>query len=560
MRDGVLLRANIFRPDDNEVYPAVLILFPYLKDSYDTKWGKLSPLPIAGAGYNVVMTDCRGTGSSQGEMDFDRLCQSRDGYDLVEWVAAQPWCDGNVCMYGFSYFGFTQLLTAEAQPPHLKAICPWQQTGLYKYSGGFTTGSLHIMWLLERVRDRLLSPECAYDPAKRNRISEQVSYYLDNFNETAMFMPEAENPAADIDGVPLLADYPRRIREHDDPACTAREGRPIDFSKISIPCFFLGGWYDETSKEGPLDNWKALAALPDGALRLKHNKVLMGPWNHGTEMPAVVGCRNFGPDAVNPVGKSITEHLIRWFDYHLKGIKNDLYDEPPITVFEMGKNRWRYFDNWPAPGLTQQSLYLHSDGKAGTVPGDGKLFETLKPDGSDTFVYDPLKPVPSRVPGLPPSECQDQSRLEARDDILVYTSEVLKDELEVVGNVLVELYVGSSCPDTDFMCKLTEVSPNGYSINITDGAVRASYNNTFERSFLQPGEVRFVTVNLGNTCNVFQKGNRIRLTVTGSNFPKFDRNHNTETRIGSSAETIPAHNTVYHGNKHPSRLILPVLV
>ena len=558
-RDGVLLRANVFGPADDEPYPAILILFPYLKDAFEFKWGRFNPLPIAAAGYRVVMTDCRGTGHSQGEMDFDAPCQSKDGYDAVEWIAAQPWSDGNICMYGFSYFGFTQLLTGQTQPPHLKAICPWQQTGLYKYSGGFTTGPLHLSWLLERTRDRLLSPECTTDPTEKKRMLEQVSYYLEHFVETAMFMPEAENPAANIDGIPFLADYSRRIREHDDPACPAREGRPVDFSKITIPCFFLGGWYDETSKNGPIENWMAISALPDGASRLAHCKMLMGPWNHGTDMPAMVGCRNFGTQAESPMGKSITEHLIRWFDYHLKGIDNGLYEEPPIMIFEMGKNRWRYFDTWPVPGITQKSMYLHSDGNAGTVQNSGKLPETPGTDSSDIFVYDPRKPVPSRVPGVPSSECQDQSPLEAREDVLVYTSAVLEDELEVLGNVLVELYVSSSCPDTDFMCKVTEVFPNGFSVNITDGAVRASYNNTYNRKFLQPGEIRKVLVDLGNTCNVFQKGSRIRLTVTGSNFPKFDRNHNTEMRIGACTQPVPAQNTIYHGGGTPSRLILPIL-
>ena len=234
MRDGVVLRANVYGPADDRPYPAILLRFPYLKDSFEYKWGRLNPLPLARAGYRVVVQDCRGTGASQGEMDFDGPCQARDGYDTVEWIAAQPWCDGGVGMYGLSYYGFTQLLTAEAQPPHLKAICPWQQTGLYKYSGGFTTGSLHLMWLLERARDRLYSPEAAWSEDQREMLCRTVEGYLGKFGQVVAYVPEGENPAAKIEGLPFLEDYLRRIREYDDPACPAREGRPIDRALATV--------------------------------------------------------------------------------------------------------------------------------------------------------------------------------------------------------------------------------------------------------------------------------------------------------------------------------------
>lgn len=558
MRDGVLLRANVFGPDDDLAYPAILLRFPYLKDSFPYHWGRLNPLPLAEAGYRVVIQDCRGTGKSQGGVDFDGPAQSDDGYDTVEWIAAQPWCDGSVGMYGLSYYGFTQLLTAQAQPPHLKAICPWQQTGLYKYSGGFTTGSLHLMWLLERARDHLGSPECGIAVEERACLSQQVAYYLNHFSEVVEHLPEAENPAARIEGLPFLADYARRMREYDDPACPAREGRPIDFSKIRIPCFFLGGWYDETSKNGPLENWIALSSLPDGAQRVQSCKLLMGPWNHGEAMPVAVGCRSFGVGSAYPMEKSITEHLIRWFDHHLKGLDNGVDREPPVLVYEMGRNRWRHFDSWPVTQAVERKLYLSSDGAAVTSLESGSLSEALSGDGGDAYEYDPRNPVPSRVPGIS-SECQDQAPLESRGDVLVYTSAVLEQELEVIGSVRAELFIGSSCPDTDFMCKLTEVYPDGHSINITDGAVRASYNNTYRRVLLRPDEVRSVTVHLGNTCNVFQKGSRIRLTITSSSFPKYDRNHNTDARIGATAETARAQNSVFHGSTYPSHLVLPIL-
>ena len=234
MRDGVILRCNVYGPEDQKAYPAILLRFPYLKDSFEYSWGRLNPLPLARAGYRVVIQDCRGTGKSQGEMDFDGPCQERDGYDTIEWLARQSWCDGNVGMYGLSYFGFTQLLAGQAQPPHLKAICPWQQTGLYKYSGGFTTGSLHLMWLLQRARDRLYSRECTLEESVRQETLKQVEYYLGHFGEVVSYVPEGENPAAKIESLPFLRDYLRRIAECDDPVRPGRGG-PLIFPRSRSP-------------------------------------------------------------------------------------------------------------------------------------------------------------------------------------------------------------------------------------------------------------------------------------------------------------------------------------
>ncbi|MDD6679441.1 MAG: CocE/NonD family hydrolase [Firmicutes bacterium] len=557
MRDGVVLRCDIYGPNDDAAYPVILLRFPYLKDSFPYQWGRLNPIPLAQAGYRVVVQDCRGTGHSQGKPDFDGEIQRTDGYDTIEFLAAQPWCDGNVGMYGLSYYGFTQLLAAEARPPHLKAIAPWQQSGLPKYSGGFTTGSLHLMWLLERARDRLYSPECTIPEPDRSRIRSQVEQYLGRFGEVVSFVPEGDNPAAKIEGLPFLRDYLRRVVECDDPEGPKREGRPIDFSKIDIPCFFLGGWYDETSKNGPIENWTAMASLPDGARRLRGCKMIMGPWNHGERIPDSVGWRSFGRQAVYPMGMDLTEHLIRFFDCHLKGVDNGLLQEPPVTYFSMGTNTWHQAQTWPIPGTQPLRLYLSGTGSAAAA-SDGSLAPQPGADGSESYDSDPTHPIPARVPGIS-AECQDQRLLESRPDVAVFTSDVLTGDLNVTGEIRAELYVSSDCPDTDVICKLTEVFPDGRSLNITDGAVRASYNNTYCRELLSPGEVRKLQVRMGNTGNVFRKGSRIRLLVMGSAFPKYDRNHHVSARVGTSAEMVVSHDTLFCGTSHPSFLELPVL-
>ena len=547
MRDGVLLRANLFEPRDAGPLPVVLLRFPYLKESFEAKWGKLNPLPLVRAGYRVVIQDIRGTGCSDGEMDFDGDCQKRDGYDTVEWIAAQSWCDGNVGMYGLSYYGFTQLLAAEIRPPHLKAIAPWMQTGLYKYKGGFTTGSLHLMWLLERCRDRLYSPRCTLEEEARKKALAQVEGYLAKFPQVVAHVPEAKNPAAMIPELPILADYLRRVEECDNPATMAREGRPIDFDRIDIPCFFLGGWYDETSKNGPIDNWQAIQNGKNGAQRIRRCSMVMGPWNHGELMPDTVGMRSFGSSAGYPLGSAVSDHLIRFFDRYLKGLDNGYDRDDPVVYFLMGENAWHSAPSWPLPGSREKQLFL----------AQGALTEQALSDGLDVCVNDPTNPVPARMPGIN-SECQEQSPAESRPDVLVYTSPVLTEDLQVVGAVRAEIYVSSDCPDTDVMCKLTEVLPDGRSINITDGAVRVSYNNGWERRLLTPGDIRCVQVDMGNTANLFRKGSRIRLDIAGSAFPKFDRNHHTADPIGSTDHWAVSQDSIHYGPSHPSCLILTV--
>lgn len=550
MRDGVILRANMYRPNEEGSYPAVLMRLPYDKNKFEAYWQVLNPLPLVRAGYCVLIQDCRGTGASDGQMDFDKECQGKDGYDTVEWIAAQPWCTGDVGMYGLSYFGFTQLLAAQEQPPHLRTICPWQQSGFPKYSGGFTTGAIHLLWLLQRVQDRLHGTRHGLPEKRAAELRALVDGYISDYGRYMCYLPLAENPAADIPEFPQLQDYVRRIREYDDPACPAREGRPIDFSKIEIPCFFLGGWYDDTSKNGPIDNWLALKAESKSAKSL----LVMGPWNHGEKLPETVGVRNFTGNSALPCGRTVPDLLIHWFDIHLKHVRDDL---PEITYFEMGSNRWHTAKNWPPRNTSRHICYLHSSGDAADCGGWLNCDAPEHDEAADHFLYDPLHPAPSRVPGIS-AECQDQQPLEAREDVLVYTSEPLSFSLAVTGTVSAELFVSSSCPDTDFMCRLTEVLPDGSSVNITEGAVRVSYNNTYKRNLLKPGEIRRVIVHMGNVCNQFAVGNRIRLDITSSSFPKYDRNQNTAMRIGASAETAIAENAVHHSTIHASNLRLTI--
>jgi putative CocE/NonD family hydrolase len=292
-------------------------------------------------------------------------------------------------------------------------------------------------------------------------------------------------------------------------------------------------------------------------------KLIVGPWLHGAQVTATAGHTLFGGAA-----QVLLEELhMRWFDHWLKDIDNGLDREAPVRVFAMGENQWREYSAWPPPEATLTPYYLHSNGAAATARGDGSL-STDAPgsERSDHFVYDPLNPCPTRGGSLfpmpldvPPGQF-DQSKIEERPDVLCYTSAPLDRPMEVTGPVEVRLWAASTARDTDFTAKLVDVQPDGTALNLCDGILRARYRDSFETAtMLDPGQPVELTIDLSGTCNVFLPGHRIRLEVSSSNFPRFDRNTNTGDNIATDAGHVVATNTVLHDSSHPSRVILPVV-
>ena len=286
----------------------------------------------------------------------------------------------------------------------------------------------------------------------------------------------------------------------------------------------------------------------------------MGPWEHNCSFAVNLGERQF-PNASGDV-IDVNGELIRWFDRWLKGIDNGIDEQAPVRIYVMGDNVWRNEHEWPLARTRYTPLFLTSEGDARTLDGDGALrWEAVGQSGEepltfDSFVYDPANPVPSRVPTVPLTGICDRSPIERRDDVLVYTSEPLEEDVEITGPVVAKLLVSTSGADTDFMCMLVDVTPEGKALNVTDGAVRLRYNNTYTPRTVVANEPIEAEVRLGNTSQVFKKGHRIRLEVTSSNFPMYDRNHNTAARIGTDAELLVVENRVYHG---ASVLVLPVI-
>jgi putative CocE/NonD family hydrolase len=272
---------------------------------------------------------------------------------------------------------------------------------------------------------------------------------------------------------------------------------------------------------------------------------------------------DFGPAAEQVDSEEV---MLRWYDAILKGEKNGAEQEKPVKIFVMGKNVWREEDDWPLARAEKARYYLHSGGKSNSLRGDGALSTaTPQAEPADHWVYDPADPVPTvggplccDSPHLAPGP-RDQRPVEARDDVLLYTTPAFKQDLEVTGPVTLELYAGSSAVDTDFTAKLVDVWPNGLAQNLTEGILRARYRNSQEKpEMMNPGEVYKLTVDLWATSNVFLAGHRLRLEVSSSNFPRFNRNTNTGEDPGRATRLIKATNTVYHDGEHPSALVLPV--
>lgn len=554
MRDGVVLRADVYRPDTTEPLPVLLQRTPYGK-----KFGPPNlALMAAERGYAVIIQDTRGRWASDGD-GYPLVHEMADGYDSVEWAAHQPWADGQVGMYGGSYVGYTQYAAAAMRPPSLKAIVPaitfCAPYDIF-YKGGALALGVTVSWgLMAQAQMAILRHPG--DAQEKARLMEQLIEAADGMarGRTFSHLPLADMPLIGRNGLTtLLADaiaHPTRDDYWQKLVCP--------HEAVKIPTFHIGGWYDI---------FIASTLRDYGGIRQQGNtrqKVLIGPWLHGpTE--GLVGQVDFGWRASSALVLP-DEQQLRWFDRWLKGANNGVDQEPPISIFVMGENRWRTEQEWPLARMRPTCFYLHSGGAANSLNGDGALLvETPVEEPVDTFVYDPRHPVPTRGGGLCcwgaalPAGAFDQREIESRPDVLVYTTPPLERDIEATGPVEVRLWAATSAADTDFTAKLVDVGPCGYARNVQEGLIRARYRRSAATPEpLSPGEVYEYTIDLGPTSNVFKAGHRIRLEIASSNFPAFDRNPNTGRPIGYDTELRPAVQTLLHDAAHPSHIVLPVI-
>lgn len=555
MRDGAQLYADIYRPDDEKPYPAIVNRTPYLKDSLGAVSGYIHATRLAAQGYNVVIQDVRGTGYSDGVCD-PAGHQEEDGYDTIEWVGVQSWCDGQVGMVGESYHGFTQLAAAKTRPPHLKAICPFQ-TSWTKFPAIYSFGVFSNVlygWIYGRAteRDKYIENTLSKDS------KEKMDYCSKHGDEQLRYLPIIDMPAANIPGVPGLEFQNELLENIDNKEYLTKVGRVEGFEDVQVPCLILTGWNDFL-RDMTIYNYVEFKKRGGSETCKKGTRLIVGPWLHGDQLTRFVDGYDFGSEASCDDAK-ITEKLISWFDYWLKGKENKFMSSAPIKLFVLGRNQWRDEYEWPLARTKYVKYYLHSKGHANSLDGNGTLsLEKPQAERTDQYLYDPSNPVPSSTGEVGHFMIQDQRQNEKRDDVLVFTTPAFIEETEITGPLYVELYAESSAIDTDFVCKLSEVYPDGRALNIGMKLVRARYRNGEKAEFLIPGNVYRYEIQVGNISMVLAPGHKIRLDVTSSLFPDADVNLNTGGKVGFETEYKVALQKIYHDKEHPSALILPVI-
>ena len=527
MRDGVRLSANVFRPVRPGHFPTILLRTPYGKGD------KITPTYQAfiNHGYVIVVQDVRGRYQSGGT--FEPINQEiNDGDDTLNWIAEQAWSDGGVGMYGGSYLGISQWKAAMSANPHLKAIFP------------YVSGD-------DDYRDRF------YSTGGAMKLGHRLLWFEENMRAVWFKAPDFKNyvnvlPVRDADVAATghrLNDWDEAIKHpsYDEfwKANSVRE----HLKDIRIPVYSVGGWYDNYV-ESDLDAFSTHHKIN------REDRIMIGPWAH--VFSATFANVNFGKDSLVP----LRAEQIRWFDHWLKGAPDR--DIPPaahpVRIFVMGANEWRDEDAWPLPRARAVKFYLGGGGQLGNKP---------EPDSPpDHFVYDPRNPVPTAGgavccnPRIFPWGPLDQRLVEKRHDVLVYSTEPLRSPVEVTGPVKVVLRISSTAPDTDFTAKLVDVFPDGTTRNLTDGILRMRYRDSLETpKLMTPGEVYRVTIDAGVTSNVFLTGHRIRIEVSSSNFPRFDRNPNTGEAVADVdvKDVRKAMQTVYHEHERYSYAVLPVV-
>jgi putative CocE/NonD family hydrolase len=544
-RDGMTLSADVYRPKAHGKFPVLLERTPYDKHRM-TYAGIGFGVQAASQGYVYIIQDCRGRFMSEGDW-YPFKYESQDGYDTVEWAATLPYSNGKVGLVGMSYVGVTQMLAAIATPPHLAGICPVITGSNYHenwtYQGGALAQSFDQGWTTYFAEDTLDRRARKETPRANGE----------------MLLPLRDYPVLITGPSTGLADYYLDWLVHpryDD--YWKQWSIEENFPKITVPAFHIAAWYD-LFQDGSLKNYLGIKAQGGSETARTNQRLLVFPGGHAGLAPKI-GDIDFGKDSV----PDIAALTLRWYDYLLKGIDNGLGREKPVKIFVMGRNTWRDEDAWPLERAREARYYLHSSGKANTLNGDGALTTTPPAnEAADKFVYDPADPVPTRggpVPHNGPAGPVDQRPNETREDVLVYTTPSFTRDTEVTGPVRLELYMSSSAADTDFTGKLIDVWPDGRAENLLDGILRGRYRNSMEKAeFMNPGEVYKITINLWSTSNVFLAGHKLRLEVSSSNFPRFDRNLNTGEDPESGTRMAKATSTVYHDREHPSALVVPVV-
>ena len=561
MRDGVTLYADVYRPDVDGPLPVLLQRTPY--DKSQGRTGALEVMRAASHGYAVVIQDTRGRYASEGDF-YPFLDEPNDGYDTVQWCVEQPWSSGKVGMFGRSYVGATQWLCAITNAPGLTCIAPGITASDYyegwTYQGGALAWGFALSWTM-----RQLTMANMGTISNRHNVPDGTREGLlaafNQLDRTFRHQPIVDLPHLKA---PLAGYFYDWIRHSSSDDYWNRWRIEDHYPHIRTPALHIGGWHD-IFLLGTLRNFVGMRAQAEDTVAQGGQRLIVGPWHHGP-FGEISGEFFFGLGAT---GAAIdTDGIqLRWFDHWLKGEQNGAGEESAVRIFVMGRNEWRDEQEWPLERTQYTDYYLHSGGKANTASGDGSLSrEAPSTEAPDVFVYDPRDPVPTHGgalccgPSFVPGGAYDQRAIESRSDVLCYTTPTLDSDIEVTGPLAVTLFAATSAADTDFTAKLVDVEPCGTARSLVDSIIRARYRQGTDESHpITPGTVEEYTIDLVATSNVFKAGHQIRLEISSSNFPRFDRNFNTADDPWTTTECVPALQTIHHDGQYPSRIRLPII-
>ncbi len=596
MRDGVRLALDIYRPATNGLpaegkFPVIMERTPYNKTSVEA-WARY----FVPRGYIAIGADVRGRYRSEGHWDPYRV-DGADGFDTAKWIGEQPWCDRSIGTVGTSYPGGMQHALAIANAPYVKAMIPADAVsniGRYgiRHNGAYEMRFFN--WIFN------IGGPSSHLALEDKQSADMLAHFGEQVREYATGLPLRPGTTP----LKFIPDYERWLVD------VMSHGDYDDYWKNSgvdvvehvaeykdIPVYHLTGWYDSWTAQVANMNYVVLSKNKKSLQRL-----IIGPWTHGGRQLTYAGEAEFGPDAK----LDFLPFEQRWFDHWLRGIDNGVGGEPHVRIFVMGGGdahrtpegriyvggHWRNENEWPPVRAVATPYYMHANG----------VLSTDKPvlEAPTSYTFDPRHPVPTlggniSSTGAPPSHhdiierpgdtgnfieigafdqrcrlniwtCDDDRPLSARNDVLVFQTEPLKDDVEVTGRLIVKLWASSSAVDTDFTAKLIDVYPPnhdfpaGIDLNIGDSIVRARYRNSLEHAtMMTPGEVYPFTIELYPTSLVFQKGHRIRLDISSSNFPRFDVNPNTGEPLNNNRRWAIAVNTIYHDGPRPSQIVLPII-
>lgn len=540
MRDGVKLYGDLYRPAREGKFPVLIVRTPYgvQRDGVHENM-----IQFAQHGYAVLVQDVRGRYESEGAWDPFRA-EANDGYDTIEWAAKQPWSNGKVGLQGGSYLGHVQWRAATQSPPSLVTMFPAvASTDIYKNwlsHGGAFRLSFNYGWGVARMPNRIMLPQYWHT---EKYAPDELKY------ETILrSLPLNELDKQSGGGaVPHFRDWVKH-QSYDDYWRSISDEE--HFAKVKVPVHTSGGWFD-IFLNGTINGFTGMRRQGGTEKARRESKMTIGAWGHGPSQK--FGDMDFGPTA----NRNLFERQLRWYDHYLKGVDNGVHREPPVEIFYMGVNRWKHAEDWPLPGTKFTPMYLSS----------AKALAIRKPSdaGTNQYSYDPNNPVPTtggnNCCGTPTvAGPRDQRPVEARDDVLVYTSEALSEPVAIAGPVKMNLFAATDGRDTDWMVKLVDVDPNGVAMNVAEGILRARFRNGVDKmELLAPNQVYEFAVDMAGTANVFQAGHKIRVDITSSNFPQFDRNPNTGDDLGVSGKVRTAKQTIHSGGSRASHILLPVV-